>query len=255
VVSGAAHSGDRIEAGARVRATRPAEMWVGERVHLVLDGATALRYLDPHGVALEAGRLYVEVEGPYAFHVATPRGDVRVAGTIFEVDLTEGDLRVRVARGAVQVGTRRLAAGTRLAHGRIQAWPGHAGLWFDAPRLSLEAPPRVRRGEPLRLRLRLGTPGELPVPVAGPSASRRALWIEVQEPGGAVHEVVPSFDGRPFGLEPGARVTLRPDEPLPQEVRIGLPPGPGGTYRCRAMYRPEHEAPVISSGVGVEVVE
>jgi hypothetical protein len=70
-----------------------------------------------------------------------------------------------------------------------------------------------------------------------------------------VHDLAPILAGPPFGLAPVAEHVLDPERPLRQRVRLAAPSGRPGTYRCRAMYRPEDQAPSVSGVHAIELAE
>lgn len=237
------------------------EAWLGPRVHLVMDDGTTLELLDETTVRLEKGRAFFEVEsGP--FLVRTLFGDVRVRGTAFEVAVGQDGLEVRVAAGRVDVAGRTIIAGTGLENGEIVALDGEVGPWFRRPRLGLASGGPVPPGRPVSLEFSLVNPGMLTVELSGPEGVRRALWLEVVDPTGEVHDLPvspntfePTSEARGNGgpLPPQGGYRLGPHERRRLVARFARPFTRRGTYRCRAMYRPEGEPPLLSEIVLVEV--
>ena len=129
-------SGDAIAEGASVEGARREEPLAGaalpRRVELT-GGATIERSAGAElrvvtrtatelALGLERGRVRLSIppNGPRSWRVITPLGTVRVVGTIFEVEVSDGTLEVTVHRGVVEVTSalldepRRLHAGESL---------------------------------------------------------------------------------------------------------------------------------------------
>lgn len=255
------------ETGAWLAEEEPAEAWIGERVHVVLDGGARLAPESDRRVRLLAGRAWFEVgPGPGPFEVATALGSVRVVGTTFEVAVDDASLFVAVAEGRVEVAGRGevegrvLEAGQVLVNGRRTASPHQAGAFFRHPTLALAAAGAPLAGEPLTLRFTFGNPGRVPFVLAGPDGVRAALWLEIVDPSGGVHDLaVPGVDA-PDGPLPAGRPLLLPGrDETSFTVRLARPfPGDRigwdrGAYRCRALYRPEGQPSLVSDALLLEV--
>jgi len=242
--------GGRVGAGDLLGADEPAEVRIGTRARIVLDAAARLRLDGPEEVRLEAGRAFFEVEGG-AFRVVTPAGPVEVTGTAFEVALTEGGLEVSVLAGRVEAAGHVLTAGEGLFGGRVGPLRSVPGGFFRRPVLLLAADAsRLRTGAPVTLVFTFRNESRFPVDLAGPDGVRTALWLEVVTPGGQVHDLPLPTDehlaaGRPLHLGPHEEITFR--------LHVQDPFRDPGVYRCRALYRPEGQASLVSDVLPLEV--
>lgn len=113
-------SGSVVRAGAVIRTGRNglAALAMQDGVSLRLDSDTRLAFNDASDASLSQGAVYVD-SGPEAdatagdFQLATPVGSVRHLGTQYEARLADGDLRVAVREGRVEVSSARdTVAGT-----------------------------------------------------------------------------------------------------------------------------------------------
>ena len=248
-----------VRAGDVLHSDTMAEGRLDDRVRFVLDGGSEVRVEGPRALTLLRGRAWFEVQrrdetAASAWEVRTAYGAVRVLGTVFEVDVRTGDLEVGVAQGLVQAAGHRVAAGERLAGGRVSIPRFAAGAWLDRPRLVLEADPQVL-GTPLRLRLRFENPGQVPLVLRGPGSTRAPLWIGLEDPQGRIlHEVRAErvLTGEAL-LRPGSRTTLAPGGREIVTLEIAAPLTSAGTYFCRALYRPEGQPGVLTDAIPIEV--
>ncbi len=246
----------RLEPGARVTAPEVAEVDLGERGRIVLDGGTVLTLTRANEVTLNEGRAFFDL-GPGPFVVRTALGDVDVLGTAFEVDLRGDGLQVAVEHGRVRVGDHVLAAGSRWAGGMRHDGGARPGAFFRRPRLDLAVPGPVRARGGASLSLLLTNPTPVAFTVGEPEDVRAPVWLTIRGPDGAVRDQALTGVVEQWGLARGdhtdlglpARTTRRAD--LVLENAFAEP----GRYRCRAMYRPRGEAPVVSTELHIEVVE
>jgi ferric-dicitrate binding protein FerR (iron transport regulator) len=218
----------------------------GGRVRVVLDAAAAFADDGGSTVRLERGRAWFEV-GPGPFTVRTPRGDVEVVGTAFEVELApQGDLRVEVGEGRVRVHGESLAAGEGWAGGARHALTSPPGRFARLAEMRLVGGVVSARG--LAATLVFDNPARFPRHVPGPEAAARGLLLALEGPDGARHsqgvDVLALAGGR---IPPAGRLTLRPGERLEVPLEIARPPGPAGSWRLTALYRPQGEAPISSA--------
>ncbi len=232
--------------GPRVSASAPAELLLGGRVRVVLDGGARLRLLDPASVALEAGRAWFEVE-PGPFQVRTPAGTVAVLGTRFEVDLRAG-LAVDVLEGQVSAAGHGVGAGQRLTLDQVEPRHGPAPAWFLAPpRLLLEGPAWASAGEVIHLRLVFENLSQVRQTLAGPAAVASGALLSLTAPDGGVQTRPLDLGGALAGaLAPGHPLTLRPSERRVVTLPFQVPAGSPGRWRLSALYRPEGGAPLAS---------
>ena len=234
-------------------AERPDEVRIGDRVRVVLDAGARLVSWSPDEVGLEAGLAWFDVE-PGPFLVRTALGDVRVRGTSFEVDVRGPTLVVRVAAGAVEAAGKRIEAGFALEGGEMNPSAEPPGAWFRMPLLVLEGPGLVAEGEAVRLRLVFENRGNVAQEVAGPGGAGTSIWVSVTDPTGAVRDQpVPPESAVSGLLTPGKPLRLGSRERRVLVFDLPHPPGPAGTYRYRALYRPEGQPPLPSSPLDVEV--
>jgi ferric-dicitrate binding protein FerR (iron transport regulator) len=218
----------------------------GGRVRVVLDAGAALHQDAGAQVRLERGRAWFEV-GPGAFTVRTPRGDVEVLGTAFEVELApQGDLRVEVGEGRVRVGGETLEAGTGWAEGERVALSSAPGRFARLAEMRLVGGTVGART--ISATLVFENPAALPRHVPGPEAAASGLLLAFEGPDGARHsqgaDVLALAGGR---IPPAGRLTLRPGERLEVPLEVAVPPGPAGSWRLTALYRPQGEAPISSA--------
>jgi hypothetical protein len=94
----------------------------------------------------------------------------------------------------------------------------------------------------------------VPIELAGPDGVRAALWLEIVDPSGEVHDVaVPGADAAGGPLAPGRPLRLAGRGETSFTARLGPPLGDRGTYRCRALYRPEGQPSLVSDALLLEV--
>ncbi len=243
-------------------ADAPAEMRLGDRIRMVLDGGARVEIESPNRVRLLAGgRAYFEV-GPGPFFVGTPQGDVEVLGTAFEVDVRD-ELGVAVAEGNVRVagnalgGGIVLAAGKRLVDGRVEpATNGHRpGIWFLQPRVTLRQAKSgaVAVGARARLVLTLENPGyvEMRTPI---KAGTSAVFIDFTGPDGSSGTAVLPGNVVSGGTlpQPGGAVILGPRKALPFTVELDSPFTKPGLWRCKALFH-SAEGRIVSPEIEIEV--
>jgi hypothetical protein len=244
-----------LRAGDVLTAARPAEAWLGERVRVVIDADARLELLGGEDVRLHAGRAYFEV-APGPFRVRTPHGDVKVVGTTFEVSVAGGELAVYMASGSVEVAGRTLDAGMALDASGVGSFEGRVGDWFARPVLRLAVEGGTARKGDVALRFTLENPGHVPIEVAGPEGVTAALWLQVRDPASVVRDVAVAAAGSGTGPLPSGRpLRLGPRGSTSFTLRFGRPFDAEGAYRCRAMYRPDGESPLLSEELLVEVAE
>ncbi len=271
-----AHAERTVRAGDVLHCRQPAEVRLAERIRIVLDSDARLRVEGPAAVTLEAGRAWFEVE-PGAFSVRTAHGSVEVLGTAFEVDVRAGDLVVGVAHGAVRaraalqrsageaadgasarvaIRSATIRTGERLVAGRVGPAPFAAGEWFGRPRLRVTEAAATLHGV-LRLTLVMDNPSRVAVPLRGPSESRHALWLHLEDAQGLPVRELPLLESNLLTgadlLQPGLREDLAPGAKKTLTVEIPAPFGSTGTYLCRALYRPAGRPGVLSDALRVEV--
>ncbi len=246
-----------VRDGSVVSAAGPAELRVGARVRIVLDGGARIAVESEERVTLMAGRAYFEVQ-PGAFAVATSYGDVEVLGTAFEVDVRNDELGVGVAEGSVRAAGNVLEAGTRLAAGRVEpATNGHRpGLWFQQPRVTLRQarPGAVAVGERARLILTIENPGfvELRAPI---KAGTSAVFIDFTHPDGSEGGTAVLAGNVVSGgnlPQPGEAVILGPRKALPFTVELDSPFTQPGLWRCKALFH-SAKGRIVSPEIEIEV--
>lgn len=220
------------------------------RVRVVLDAGGELASFDGSRARLARGRAWFEVR-PGAFRVETPHGDVLVEGTAFEVDVTS-DLRVEVLEGRVRVGERVLEAGEGLLAAeryRLASPPARFARLAD---FGLSGAAVTPRG--ITLGVEFDNRAGFTRDVAGPEAAATGLLLAFEGPQGARHsqgvDVLAAAGGR---LPPAGRLRLAPGERLEIPVQVPLPPGPAGSWRLTALYRPQGEAPLTSAPLSLEI--
>ena len=92
---------------------------LNDGVELRLDSRTLVAFEDAQHARLAHGAVYVDSHAepgttPSDFTLATPAGTVRHLGTQYQARIANGDLRVAIREGRVQVGTHgRRRAGCR----------------------------------------------------------------------------------------------------------------------------------------------
>ena len=157
------------------------------------------------------------------------------------------------------MGGRIVAAGERLVGGALKQHVQRPGAWFRRPTLRLEAPgpgPHPLR-EALTLRLVFSNPSHLPMQLAAPAAARTPLWLSFETPEGKVLRDLPVLGGQVRAgadlLKPGRGLDLSPGESRVITLEILPPVGSPGAYRCRALYRPAGQQPLLSSTLAFEV--
>lgn len=253
VVRGADHEAREdgvLRRGDLLGADEPAELSLGGRVRIVLDGGARLRLAGADEVRLESGRAFFEVDG-VPFAVTTPAGTVRVTGTAFEVALPGGALEVAVQSGRVDAAGTVVEAGEALSGGRVAPLSALPGAFFRRPSLDLAAArARSRAGDSAALVFTFANQGRVAIDLAGPDGVRAALWLQVVTPDGEVHDVAVPAAG---ALVAGRPLHLGPLERIAFALRVQGPFGVPGTYRLRAMYRPEGQTAVVSDVLELEV--
>ncbi|MHC5012616.1 MAG: FecR domain-containing protein, partial [Planctomycetota bacterium] len=132
VRDGSVTSDARVRPGDVLEADLPAEVWIGERVRVVMDGEARMEIEGTDRVRLAEGRAYFEV-APGPFRVGTSAGEVKVLGTRFELALSETGLRVAVEEGRVALGDFTVASDQTLVAGVLSALEGELGGWFRRP--------------------------------------------------------------------------------------------------------------------------
>ena len=255
------HARVELRSGDVLQCRSPAEARLGDRVRLVLDSGARLRVDRTNAVALQAGRAWFEVKPSAAasFRVDTVHGAVHVLGTIFEVDVRQDRLAVSVERGRVRAEGVEIGAGERLREGVLASHPQRPGDWFRRPLLRIEAPgePPHQLADPLLLRLVFSNPGHVALHMPQPGTARTALWLSFETPEGNVVREMPVLEAQVVaGLEllrPGSGLTLAAGQSKVITLKILPPVGSPGAYRCRALYRPEGQQPVLSSPLAFEV--
>jgi hypothetical protein len=243
--------GAGVAAGGRVEALVPLELRIAGRVRVVLDGGAGLTVVSADEVRLERGRAYFEVP-PGAFRVSTPRGDVAVLGTTFEVDVRTG-LAVTVDEGRVRAGKSVVGAGERLADGKVAPAGEIAGAFFRRPVLSVEAPKAVEPGASVHVSLVLENRGPTPLEVPGPETVATGALLSLTGPGGQVEtrglDFAQALSG---GFDPLRPIVLGSRERRVVVFRVQVPSS-AGSWRLSALYRPQGEAAVASESVSLEV--
>lgn len=104
--AGSLETGTQLRTGTGGRAA----LRLDDGVELRLDSRTLVVFEDAQQARLERGAVYVDSHAepgttPSAFTLATPIGTVRHLGTQYQARVANGDLRVAVREGRVQVGT------------------------------------------------------------------------------------------------------------------------------------------------------
>ncbi len=239
----------------------PAEAHIGDRVRVVLEDAQ-LWPLAENRVALDhRGRAWFEVKpGEKPFVVETLFGKVTVLGTSFEVDLREEDLRVTVEEGRVRVQEVVVPAGHAYSQraGRMPFVASTPGSWFRLPSLAVDVRgPVPTVNKPLELALTLRNATHLDMPLEGPGSARTPVWLRFESAKGELLGELPVLPANVITgaelLDPRGSVVLAPGSSKVLAVRILPPFASPGAYRCTALYRPEGQAPVLSSPLQIEV--
>ena len=242
-----------LAAGTRVTTRMVTDIGLGPRGRVMLDEGGVLELTSRTDVSLREGRAFFDL-GPGAFTVHTPLGDVEVLGTAFEVDVGATDLAVAVERGRVRAAGHLLEAGEQLRAGVVERGPTVLGAFFRRPVLRVAAPPQVRAGHPAALTLELANPTGLALVVVPPDDVVASVWLTIRGPQGEVRDL--ALDGVAESWR-GADADDRLEAGETRRAPVTLPnafPEPG-RYRCRAMYRPRGEAPVVSAEFLLEVAE
>jgi ferric-dicitrate binding protein FerR (iron transport regulator) len=240
-------------AGPRLRAFagEPGEIRLeGGRVRVVLDAGAALTSRTEAPPRLE-GRAWFEV-GPGPFALATEHGLVEVLGTAFEVDARDG-LLVRVVEGRVRALGREAGPGESIAKGQERA-EGLPGAFARRPRLHVTVQRAASSSDSLRVRLLFQAPPYVGVELPGPSTVASAAWLAFTRPDGT--DATVGLDLAALGIampQPGRAVRLEAGTGHEVVFEVPRPPGPPGTWRLAALYRPEGEAALASEPVSLEV--
>jgi ferric-dicitrate binding protein FerR (iron transport regulator) len=101
-------AGEPVIAGARLRtaATTGAALSLSDGASIRLRSATTLRFESRNGLRLDSGAVYVDTGAggnSRPIRVHTEWGTVNDLGTVFEVEWTPGELRVRVREGRIRL--------------------------------------------------------------------------------------------------------------------------------------------------------
>ncbi|MBI2376180.1 MAG: FecR domain-containing protein [Deltaproteobacteria bacterium] len=187
-------------------------------------------------LALERGRVVVHAKdlGGGELSISTPEASVRVLGTLFSVERTNGSFRVEVAEGTVEVSSagarevlRHGEAVTRTASGRLERLVG-----LEVPDLRKEladGPPALAEAEP-RPKAEARPSGAEARPSgaeARPSGARPAARSPRPKPGKA----------RPPVAEPKQEVTSPPPTAEDLVRQAALSKQSGDLDSARALYR------------------
>jgi hypothetical protein len=231
---------------------------IGGRTRVVLDRDSALIPWNQDEVYLTRGRAWFEV-GPGDFRIFAAGYHVDVLGTAFELDARDG-LLVRVVEGRVRasVGSDELLGeagpGETIAEGGASAAVDLPGAFARRPRLTLRVASDARADDPLEVRLAFEAPRLIPVRLPGPAPVASAAWLAFERPDGSAATVgLDLASAGPGAPLPGEPLTLEAGERREVVFRVRLPPGPPGTWRLSALYRPEGEAALASPSVSLVV--
>jgi len=240
----------------------PAELRLRGRTRVVLDRHSTLFLYQEDTVGLE-GRAWFEV-APGAFRIMVAGHQVDVLGTAFELDASLG-LLVRVVEGRVRASFRsgeplgEAGPGETITDAAAAVETDLPGAFARRPQLTLQVASEARAGETLEVHLVLQAPRLVPVQLPGPAPVASAAWLAFRRPDGSDATVgldLASVDWAGAGsqaLLPGRSLTLEAGQRREILFRVPLPPGPPGTWRLSALYRPEGEAALASPTVPLVV--
>ena len=245
-----------MEAGAWIAEGEPAEGWIGEGVHVVLDRGARL-------VPESADACGCSPDAPCSRSSPTtaPSWSRRPAATCAcWAPCSRSPWRGRPssspwARAASRPRVACWAADEALQEGRVGPAPHAAGAFYRRPDLRLAVVGTPVPGEPVTLRFTFANPGRVPF-YAGrartgyvPPCGSRSWTRRVD-----VHDLaVPGVDAQDGPLPPGRPLRLAGRAETSFTARLGRPFGERGTYRCRALYRPEGQPSRVSDTLLLEV--
>jgi len=191
---------------------------IGDGVIVTLDRDSAIRILSPQRLALQAGRLFLNVaKDRRGFEVETGSARVTTTGTAFSVETTAGATLVRVVDGEVLCTSWNNDQTVRAGESRIFGDGGvfgengalHARLertpraWFTTPDITAER----LAADVVRLRLRNRMPDAIVVPA---STGGEPLFFVRHD--GHDYPLAPEsthpLRNRPMTIEPGTELTL-----------------------------------------------